>query len=172
MGGPAIIDGVEYHEFDNFYQCKFVVDEIEYMSSEQYFQCQKTFDVSTKNFNNEFDKVYKAGAGIGCWAAGSKVKLRKDWDKIKVNIMYDANFHKISQNPDLQEKLTQTKSVIKLEQSTKFWNYWNARILETIRAELRGTEEDVKYLQELNKQFEDYYNGKFNESIYNKPYKF
>ncbi len=159
MGGPAVIDGVSYDEFDNFFKCEFVVNGIKYISSEQFFQCQKTFDNNTGKFSKEFNSVFSGGAGIGCWTAGSKVTLRKNWDKIRVDIMYEANKEKIEQNPQLLETLIKTEGQVYFFESTYFWNYWNARIIERIRATNRRTEKDLQYLQILEKKFEDFKNG-------------
>ncbi len=174
MGGPAIIDDVPYYEFDNFYESKFIVDGVEYRSSEQYFQCQKAYDPKINKFNlDEFKKVFNSGYGIGCWSAGSKVKnLRKDWEMVKVNIMYYANKFKIEQNLSLLEILVKTEGIIKLEESTTFWNFWNARILERIRAENRQNDNDNQYLEKLKILFEDYENGKVKDQIYSKKSKY
>ncbi len=172
MGGPAIIEGVEFPEFDNFFEREFTVNEIKYKSSEHYFQCQKTFNDESNKFTEEFSKVYDATAGIGCWTAGSKVKLRKNWNSIRVNIMYLANKFKIEQNQDLLELLMKTQGAVKLSESTKFWNFWNARILERVRAENRNSEEDRVYLEKLLKLFNDFESSKLKSDIYDKAYKF
>jgi predicted NAD-dependent protein-ADP-ribosyltransferase YbiA (DUF1768 family) len=161
MGGPAIIDGKNYSEFDNFYRLDFEVNGIKYKSSEHYFQCQKTFDDEINNYTNEFNDIYEKSEGIGCWAAGGKIKkLRKNWNYIRVREMYDANNYKILSNKDILDLLIITKGKISFNQSTNFWNFWNSRILEKIRAENRKTENDLEYLEILNVLFNDFFDEK------------
>jgi predicted NAD-dependent protein-ADP-ribosyltransferase YbiA (DUF1768 family) len=85
MGGPAKVAGKALFGTDNFYKASFVVEGKEYCSSENYFQCCKA--VSPE----EHEKVRASGPGIGCWEAGNHVKLRKDWDRVRVRVMYKAN---------------------------------------------------------------------------------
>lgn len=161
MGGPAIIQGKDFEEFDNFFPIKFTVNEITYKSSEHYFQCQKTFDDETQKFTDEFEKVYEKSEGIGCWAAGGKIKkLRKNWNIIRVREMYDANRFKILSDEKLLEMLLNTEGPIIFKASTNFWNFWNGRILEKIRAENRGKEKDLEYLKNLDVLFKEFSEGK------------
>lgn len=161
MGGPAKINGIIYSEFDNFFKIDFEVNGINYKSSEHYFQCQKTFDEEKKNFTDEFKNVHEQSEGIGCWTAGGKIKnLRSNWNIIRVREMYDANKFKILSDNKILDILMKTDGVVKFTSSTKFWNFWNARIIEKIRAENRKTEKDEEYLNLLNGLFGDFLDGK------------
>ena len=151
MGGPGIIDGEEHEETNNFLECHFIIDNISYVSSENYFQCAKTSNKA------DFEKIKQSGAGKTVWEAGSKITLRDDWEKIKVDIMYIANYAKIHQNPDLAKRLACTNGSISFIHSSDFWNYWNSRIFERIRAEIRQNEEqDLKIAAEIKAQMEEY----------------
>jgi predicted NAD-dependent protein-ADP-ribosyltransferase YbiA (DUF1768 family) len=151
MGGPASIDNEEHEETDNFLKCSFTIDNITYCSSENYFQCQKTIN------KEDFTIIYNSGAGISCWNAGSKIKLRNDWEKVKVEVMYTGNKAKIEQNPEFMKKLCSSKGPIVFTRSSDFWNYWNGKIFERIRAECRQNgEEDLKVISEITELMEKY----------------
>ena len=150
MGGPLKIDNVVHDETDNFQKCSFLVDNVEYFSAENYFQCAKTTNLDDREL------VRFSGCGDGCWAAGNKVKLRKDWEEVKVNEMYKGNKAKFEQNPELANALISSKGPLEGGISTKFWNYWNQQLLTRIRAELRGTEEDLKVASEIKYEMDKY----------------
>ena len=165
MGGPAKIEGTYYDEFDNFFRIDFEIKGITYKSSEHYFQCQKTFDEETNTFTNEFKNVHEKSEGIGCWAEGGRIKkLRKNWNLIRVREMYDANRFKILSSQELLDILMKTNGKVTLTSSTNFWNFWNARILEKIRAENRKTGNDEEYLFVLNGLFQDFIDGKLGQN--------
>jgi ribA/ribD-fused uncharacterized protein len=154
MGGSAFIDEVEYDECDNFWLCSFKVEGVVFNCSEQYFQYKKSFDPEDQK------KVLESKSAIKSWEEGSQVKLRPDWEKVKVQIMYDGNFAKFNQNTDLAEKLVSSKGSVNFYYSTNFWNYWNGLILERVRAELRGTDEDKIRRQQIIKLMTEYEQGK------------
>lgn len=145
MGGSAIIDGKIHPETNNFLPCTFVVDGITYPSSENYFQCAKT--------TNKFDRkmVLESGAGLSAYAAGNRVKLRSDWELVKVDEMYKGNWAKFQQNENLRNELLSSGThPIEFSRSTSFWNKWNGLIMERIRAELRQNgDEDLRRAAEI-----------------------
>jgi predicted NAD-dependent protein-ADP-ribosyltransferase YbiA (DUF1768 family) len=145
MGGPADIDGKEHPETDNFLPCKFIIDGITYLSAENYFQCAKTTNQADR------DMVLKSGAGCSAWAAGQRVKIRADWELVKVDEMYNGNLAKFQQNENLRNDLLSSGTgSIRFTGSTPFWNKWNGLILERIRAELRQNgEEDARRAAEI-----------------------
>jgi len=134
MGGPGEIDGSLVDEVDNFLPCSFIINGVEFYSSENYFQWVKCADAA------EAEVVRKSGCGADVWAAGSRVQLRKDWEIIKVRVMYEGNKAKFEQNPNIAKPLLASKGPVSFSGSTDFWCYWNARIMELIREELRPTE--------------------------------
>ncbi len=139
MGGPAYINGKTYKELDNFYQCKFKADGLIWTSSEQFFQYQKNEDDNKyRKMINEETNPYKA------YQLGNSCKLRKDWELFKVEAMKVANTLKFSQNPDLKDILINTDGKILFRASTPFWNEWNGKILEYLRAYFRLEEYKAK----------------------------
>ncbi|CAF1116876.1 unnamed protein product [Rotaria sp. Silwood1] len=152
MGGPAYIDGKSHPETDNFLPCKFVIGGITYSSAENYFQCAKTTNEADRNM------VLMSGSGCSAWAAGQRVKVRSDWESVKVDEMYKGNLAKFQQNEDLRNALLSSgNSSICFSGSTSFWNYWNGLILERIRAELRQNgEEDVRHALKIRDMMEKF----------------
>lgn len=148
MGGPGLIDGEYHDETDNFQvgtslvfcltsmtdvdlcilsptclrilnappqPVKFVVNGIEYYSAENYFQAIKATNKA------DHEKVRLSGTGGDVWAAGSRIKLRADWEMVKVREMYIGNRAKFEQHPDFVKSLTSTKGPVTFSASTSFW---------------------------------------------------
>ena len=151
MGGPAIIDGECHQETCNFQICQFFVDGLEYSSVECYFQAAKA------TTEKDRDHIRLNGkTGILALELGRCVKIRSDWEEVKVDEMYKGNKAKFEQNKDFVEKLCITTGPVKFEESNVFWNYWNGKIMERLRAEFRNTEEDKKVAAEINLLMEKY----------------
>jgi ribA/ribD-fused uncharacterized protein len=136
MGGPGLIDGKVHEECDNFSLNFFFVDDVAYPTAEHYFQCQKTF------IQEERDQILSKNCALNAWAVGNKVKLRPDWESIKVRVMYEGNKARFEQNSDITKSLCSTTGRISMNGSTPFWNKWNGLIMERIRAELRNNQND------------------------------
>ncbi len=152
MGGPADINGESHPETDNFLPCKFEIDGITYLSAENYFQCAKTTNDADRNM------VLKSGAGCSAWAAGQRVKIRSDWELVKVDEMYKGNLAKFQQNENLKNALLGSGTgSVRFTGSTPFWNKWNGLIMERIRAELRQNgEEDARHAAEIRDAMEKF----------------
>jgi len=157
MGGPAFIDEIEHDECDNFYAIEFTVDGLTFYCAEQYFQYKKTFE------KNEQEKLLQCKTGMKSWVEGNKVKLRPDWEEVKVNIMYEGNLARFQQNQEIREKLLSSKGTVKFYSSTTFWNNWNGLIMERIRAELRNSEEDRLRAEEIVGMMQEYQKGKYKD---------
>lgn len=127
----------EYFFLSNFYPAKVTYDGMEFKNNEAAFQAAKCPE-RAKEFCN-----------LGASEAkrlGRKVKLRKDWEKIKVQVMYDICTAKFTSNPDLMIKLLNTKDEILIEGNNwgdRTWGVCNGvgknvlgKILMLIRKEL------------------------------------
>lgn len=78
---------------------------------------------------------------------GRKVEMRKDWEEIKDEVMYEIVYAKFSQNPSLAEKLLDTEDVLLVEGNTWGDTYWGqvdgvgrnqlGKTLMRVREELR-----------------------------------
>jgi ribA/ribD-fused uncharacterized protein len=149
MGGPGHADGKTFEEFDNFHNCAFVIDGLEYPTSETYFQ-------SCKALNDKDKESIRKCSGLKAWVEGGKIKLRRDWEEIKVDSMYKANYEKFAQNEDLKKILLSTQGEIRFYNSTDFWCKWNSKILSRVRAELRCAEGDAEIIEQVIKEMEEY----------------
>lgn len=130
----------EYFFLSNFEDSLITYDGITYKNVEAAFHAQKVFDREKKK---EFSNLNPSEAK----RLGRRVKLRSDWESVKVDIMTDLVRIKFLQNPDLKKKLLATGDQILIEGNwwnDKFWgvckgegqNYLG-RILMMIRKELR-----------------------------------
>ena len=135
MGSPVICNNKEYPELNNFYPCEFIIDNKTWNSTEQYYQAMKSDDIYYKT------KIRKETDALECWKMGQKVKIKDDWEKIKVDVMYKANYEKFKQNKKLRDILLSIKGEI-YTYSTPFWTIQNKIILETLKEELRWDAEE------------------------------
>lgn len=79
---------------------------------------------------------------------GRQVSLRKDWETIKDQIMYEVVYAKFSQHKDLKEKLLNTGNAELIEGNTwhdQYWGVFNGfgknqlgKILMQVRTELKN----------------------------------
>lgn len=150
MGGPGQIDGKIYKECDNFSVNPFVIDGITYLTAEHYFQVQKTDNEVERN------SILMKKSPLDAWVIGNQVTLRSDWEKIKLNVMYEGNKARFEQNPEIVKTICATKGPIKMTGSTPFWNKWNGKIMERLRAEFRGDAEDMIVVEKLRMEMDDY----------------
>eukprot|EP01117_Protostelium_nocturnum_P015884 TRINITY_DN6195_c0_g1_i1.p1 TRINITY_DN6195_c0_g1~~TRINITY_DN6195_c0_g1_i1.p1 ORF type:complete len:185 (-),score=58.69 TRINITY_DN6195_c0_g1_i1:17-571(-) len=151
MGGPGIVEGIEYDEFDNFLHSPFVIRSIEFSSPENYFQCVKCTE------EEEFEMVRKSGSGYDCWMMGSGVQLRDDWEIVKVREMYHGNRAKFEQNENLKRVLLSTNGNIEFRASAHFWRLWNSRILMLVREELREEKDrNQSIIEDIWNQMREY----------------
>ena len=138
----------KYEFLSNFYNAPVFYNGLLFKNSEAAFHAQKTLDLNDRKRFTE----YNAGKSK---REGRKVVLRKDWEEVKDNIMYEICKAKFSQNLDLKQKLLATEDKY-LEEGTTGWhdNYWGncscekcknikgknilGKILMRIREELRN----------------------------------
>lgn len=130
-----------YYFLSNMFPCTIVFENQTYKSAESAFQAAKCIDKK--------DRIpFTEKNGYEAKKLGRKVPLRPDWEAIKTDVMYNILKIKFS-NPDLKEKLLQTKNKILIEENT--WNdtFWGVnkntktgennlgKILMKIREELQ-----------------------------------
>ena len=140
MGGSGFAENIEYKEFDNFFNCNFIMNGYRWTSSEQAYQALKYEDkdhIERINRETDISLIYQLGQS-------KHHKLSENYDyseKIyydpfenkKIKLMYKVNLEKFSQNKALKDLLLRTKGPITFYKSSKFWRYWNGKILEKIR---------------------------------------
>ena len=130
----------EYFFLSNFYPCKVHYQGQTYKSSEAAYQAQKTSD---SKLRREFETLSSREAK----KRGRMLELRKDWEEVKDNIMYEICYSKFVNNPIIARKLIATKDAELVEGNTWFDTYWGVcnnvglnklgQILMKVREEMR-----------------------------------
>ena len=139
-------------EFSNFYQASFTIDGKEWKTVEHYFQAQKCLNEKVREELRALSTPKEAKK------MGSKVLLRSDWDKVKINIMVQACRAKFTQNEALKKLLLST-GIKELREHTardKFWGDGGngkgrnelGKVLMKIREELQLKENLEKKIDE------------------------
>lgn len=130
----------DYNFLSNFYEHEVFYEGKLYPTNEHAFQAAKTFN------ENEKEKIRKSKTASRAKFLGRKVKLRDDWEDVKIQIMYDICLEKFK-NEDLKEKLLNTGDKMLVEGNTwgdDFWGKFSeeglnhlGEILMKVRNELR-----------------------------------
>ncbi|WP_299437509.1 NADAR family protein [uncultured Aquimarina sp.] len=131
-------------EFSNFALYPIRIDGEIWPTTEHYFQAQKFENNSYK------DKIRKSRSPMKAAELGRsrKMKIKKNWDRIKDNIMYDAVFAKFTQYSELTDLLIKTNHA-KIIEHTENDTYWGdggdgkgknklGKILMKVRSKLRS----------------------------------
>lgn len=110
-----------YEFLSNFYNAVVTYKGLTYQNSEAAFQAQKTLD-------NEEKIPFTVASPGRAKSLGRTVKLRGDWEFVKVNLMLEITRAKFLQNPELAEKLLATGNAMLVEGNR--WNdtFWGVNI--------------------------------------------
>ena len=131
----------EYEFLSNFYEVSIEYDGLTYGSSEAAFQAQKCM-------TNEERLAFTKYNPDESKRAGKRVKLRSDWEDVKLGIMEEILRAKFTQHEDIAQKLINTGERILIEGNDLgdvFWGIDTAtgegenhlgKILMKIRGEL------------------------------------
>lgn len=150
MGGPALINEKYIDEFDNFYICYFYEIEddtkIEYASTEHYYQSHKMLKPESRQTTREARTANEA------YLFGNMFPLRKGWEEMKNDVMFQANKLKFEQNEDLKKLLLTTEEYnITFPYSDAYWSKVSGEILMALRSYLRGDMDTYsRYAVQLN----------------------
>lgn len=137
----------EYEFLSNFYEAP-VHYEYKYGSNEAAFQSRKS-----TSFRERID--FTGYRPSDSKKFGRKVKLRADWESVKVDFMRDIVYAKFLQNPELAEKLLATGDSELIEGNTwhdTFWGVdsktgvgknWLGKILMEVRANLNSLDAKI-----------------------------
>lgn len=107
----------EFAFLSNFYHSPVAYEGIEYPTVEHAFQAAKTFD------NAERERVRDAATPGLAKRIGRKVKLRSDWEQIKIDIMRQLLVEKFK-DVQLREALLATGAAMLVEGNTWHDNFW------------------------------------------------
>ena len=116
----------EYAFLSNFWVSPLTIDGITFPTVEHAFQASKTFDAEERT------RVASAPTPTAAKRAGRKVKLRPDWEEVKVAIMEDLVRRKFA-DPELSAKLLETG-----ERELVEGNTWNDRFWGVCRGSGRN----------------------------------
>ncbi len=100
----------------NFYPCKIIFNGKDYKTAEHAFQAQKCV------LEEDIVKIQEANNPQMAKRIGKGVKLREDWEDVKVDLMSKIVEAKFEQNEELRNKLIETYPAILIEE-----NDWNDR---------------------------------------------
>ena len=109
----------EYGEFSNFALYPIRLGKKTWPTTEHYFQAQKFQDKAYQ------EKIRKSKSPMQAAKLGRdrKQKLRRDWESVKVSVMYDALKAKFTQYEELAQLLCSTGDA-KLIEHTVNDSYW------------------------------------------------
>mmetsp|Transcript_20020 Transcript_20020/g.17691 ORF Transcript_20020/g.17691 Transcript_20020/m.17691 type:complete len:167 (-) Transcript_20020:63-563(-) len=109
-----------YGEFSNFYRSLITIDGIAYETSEHYFQCMKFYP---SDEHMELVRLAKSPGIAARLGRSRKNPLRKDWEEVKDDLMYQAIYAKFTQNEELKQILQETGDKYLVEHTKKDF-YW------------------------------------------------
>lgn len=148
----AKFDDTEYAFLSNFYPCKVVHFGLTFPTSEHAYVAAKTKD------EEERLKISKIPTAAKVKKYGRSLKLRDDWEEVKIREMRDIVFAKFHQNVELGQKLIDTGDAT-LEEGN-WWGdkFWGISPAESGNGEnnlgkvLMWTRDLLKRFQELEKE--------------------
>lgn len=107
----------QYFFLSNFYEYPIYYNKLVFCNAEAAFQAQKVINEKDqyKFINLNASQARKLG---------KTVQLRKDWEEIKDNVMYEIVKRKFTINKELQQKLLETKEEELVEGNWWHDTYW------------------------------------------------
>lgn len=131
----------KYNFLSNFYATPILYNDIEYPSVEHAYQAQKTTDYTKRYYISTLES--SADAKV----EGNKLKVRDNWNDIKVGVMKDLLLIKFSQEP-LKTLLLNTGDDILIEGNTwgdTFWGVYNNQGINLLGILLMYTRHFLRY---------------------------
>jgi len=132
----------EYAFLSNFYPARITIDDITYPTVEHAFQAMKTFNIDDRISISEASTPGKSKR------LGRRVKLRDDWEDVKISIMKDLVRQKFTRrHSTIGYKLLDTGDTLLIEGNNWDDTFWGVckdkgennlgKILMEIREELK-----------------------------------
>lgn len=114
----------EHEWLSNFYPCEIKLNGITYGSIEHAYMSEKSFDIEWKEFCRDTKEASMVKN------KSREIKLREDWNKVKINVMRQCVTQKFSTEP-LKSKLMDTKN--EYIQEGNWWNdtFWGVDLKAT-----------------------------------------
>lgn len=101
----------------NMYECNIVYKGVSYKNAEAAFQAQKCIDIKEQ-------EKFADLSGVNAKKYGKQVKLRADWNNVKLKIMQEIIHCKFTQNEHLRQKLLNTDDAYIEEANWWRDTYW------------------------------------------------
>lgn len=135
-----------YWYLSNMYPCEIRVNGLVFTCAEACFQSFKTTDLEER-------KKFQGINGFEAKKLGKKIKLRSDWNDIRIEVMTRVVKAKFNQHPDLADKLKATDNLMIIEDNTwndTFWGVCNdkgknllGKIIMRVRKYLYETSDSI-----------------------------
>lgn len=103
----------QYRFLSNFYPCTVTLDGVEYPSTEHAYQAAKTEYPALR-------VIFETGTSANAKKLGRRLKIRPDWEEIKLGVMDDLLRQKFAPGTELHNKLLKTQGEKLCE-----GNYWH-----------------------------------------------
>lgn len=139
--GPIDSFSGEHHFLSNFHLAEVTYDGVTYPSTEHAYQAAKTLDLAARR------KIRECGKPNRAKGLGRKIKMRANWESIKLSVMEDLVRQKFTKHADLKGLLLETGDRKLVEGNwwkDIYWGVYNGvgqnhlgKILMKIRGELR-----------------------------------
>jgi ribA/ribD-fused uncharacterized protein len=135
----------EYRFLSNFWPAKTLYDGEIYPTSEHAYQASKTLNLEEREI------IRNAKTPEESKKMGKSIRIRKDFDRIKINLMRSIVFSKFMNNKELRKKLLKTGEEILVEKNhwnDKFWGECNGEGKNNLGKILMSVREKIKSLKE------------------------
>lgn len=122
----------------NFYPCKIIFETVEYPSVENAYQAAKCQNLADT-------KLFVSCSAISAKKLGRKVKIKKDWETQKIEIMHQLLIQKFTE-PTLRQKLFETNPHELIEENywgDTFWGRYNGEGLNILGQLLMDVRSDI-----------------------------
>ena len=101
----------EYQFLSNFYTCRIIFKDLVFDNVEAAFQAAKCQNPGDR-------RIFLGLAGAEAKKLGRRVKLRADWESVKIQILTELVRQKFENDPALLKKLLATGNAIIVEENT------------------------------------------------------
>ncbi len=108
----------KYRWLSNFWPCTVYLEGLKFNHVEGAYVAAKTTDIKIRQYIQLLEKPND------CKRYGRKIKIRNDWEGIKILIMEDLIRQKFTRNMELQQKLLETGDMIIQEGNTWGDTFW------------------------------------------------
>jgi len=135
-----MIDNLKDTYLSNFWPVDIVYEGLTYPSAECAFQASKCANEGER-------KMFTVINGAQAKALGKKIKIRPDWNEVRLSVMWNVLQAKFAQHPDLAAKLVATGDEEIVEGNTwndKFWGVCNGEGMNHLGIMLMAIREEYK----------------------------